>query len=100
MICQPVLQPCRSPCGIKQYSIKIPVLAIALFKVFGYRCNMLAERYIEALLANSMLADQIWEAWQSEKLSNDQAADAWTLLVANHPRQIVTQSVTRYKSEE
>lgn len=65
-----------------------------------YRCNMLAELYIEALLANTKLADQIWEAWQAEKLSNDQAANAWTLVVANHSRHIVIRSSTRHKTEE
>jgi hypothetical protein len=36
-------------------------------------------------LANAAVADQIWEAWQCEKISNDQAAIAWMLVVANAP---------------
>ncbi|MEX2123855.1 MAG: hypothetical protein WD795_08165 [Woeseia sp.] len=65
----------------------------------SYRRNMLAELYIEALLADAVLADQIWEAWQCEKISNDHAAKAWTLVVANHSRQIVVQSGIRHKTE-
>jgi hypothetical protein len=38
------------------------------------------EIYIEALLANEMLADQIWEEWQRGVITNDQAAAAWILV--------------------
>jgi hypothetical protein len=61
---------------------------------------MLAQLYIEALLANATLADQIWETWQCDEISNDQAAAAWTLVVANHCPQIVTQTGTRHNTDE
>lgn len=41
---------------------------------------MLTEIYIEALLANEKLADQIWEEWQRDVITNDQAAAAWILV--------------------
>jgi hypothetical protein len=35
---------------------------------------MLAEIYIEALLVNEQLADQVWEAWDNGLISDSEAA--------------------------
>ena len=42
---------------------------------------MLTEIYIEALLVDEELADQVWEAWDKEKFSDTEAVWAWWLIV-------------------
>ena len=38
---------------------------------------MLTERYIEALLVDDGLADEVWEAWDTGLIPDDLAAWAW-----------------------
>lgn len=38
---------------------------------------MLTETYIEALLVDEQLADQVWEAWEAGIIPNELAALAW-----------------------
>ena len=42
---------------------------------------MLTETYIEAILTDSKLADEIWELWNAEVITDDLAAWAWCILV-------------------
>ncbi len=42
---------------------------------------MLTETYIEALLVDEELADQVWEAWFAGEISDAVAAWAWWLIV-------------------
>ncbi len=42
---------------------------------------MLTEIYIEALLVDKELADQVWECWQYGKISDVVACTAWMLIV-------------------
>ena len=46
---------------------------------------MLTEIYIEALLVDEKLADQIWEAWDAGFISDELAAVAWCLIATDHP---------------
>ncbi len=41
---------------------------------------MLTETYIEALLVDEELADQVWEVWIAEKLTDGAACIAWLLI--------------------
>ena len=41
---------------------------------------MLAEIYIEALLVDEDLADQVWEAWDKGEIDQDTALIAWWLV--------------------
>ena len=41
---------------------------------------MLAERYIEALLVDKELADQVWEAWDKEEIDDQVAWLGWWLI--------------------
>ncbi len=41
---------------------------------------MLCEMYVEALLANEALADQVWEAWDADEPNNAAACIAWLLI--------------------
>ncbi len=41
---------------------------------------MLTEIYIEARLVDEELADQVWEAWDAEKLTGGAACTAWLLV--------------------
>ena len=41
---------------------------------------MLIEAYIEALLVDEELADQVWEAWNAGLIPDDVAAWAWCLI--------------------
>ena len=41
---------------------------------------MLTEIYIEALLVDEELADQVWEAWDAEKSNDGEVCRAWTLI--------------------
>ena len=43
---------------------------------------MLAELYIEALLVDEELADQVWELWDRGVIDGWLAAIAWMLLAA------------------
>ena len=42
---------------------------------------MLTEIYIEALLVDERLADQVWELWDADVIDDELAAIAWMLLV-------------------
>ena len=41
---------------------------------------MLTEIYIEALLDDEELADQVWELWNAGVITDDLAAWAWCIL--------------------
>lgn len=43
---------------------------------------MLTELYIEALIADEALADQVWELWDAGVITDDLADWAWMLTVA------------------
>ena len=42
---------------------------------------MLTRLYIEALLIDEELADQVWEAWDKGEVDQDTALIAWWLMV-------------------
>ena len=42
---------------------------------------MLTESYIEALLVDEELADQVWEKWEAGLILDELAAYAWRLFV-------------------
>jgi hypothetical protein len=42
---------------------------------------MLTEIYIEALLVDEELADQVWEAWDVLEIDDQVACIAWMLIV-------------------
>ena len=42
---------------------------------------MLTEIYIEALLVDEELADQVWEAWDAGEIDDQIACIAWVLIV-------------------
>ena len=42
---------------------------------------MLLSIYIEALLVNQELADQVWEAWNAGELCDMVAASAWLAML-------------------
>jgi len=44
---------------------------------------MLTEIYIEALLVNEALAEQVWELWNTGVTSNDLTIAAWAMLAAH-----------------
>ena len=46
---------------------------------------MLIEVYIEALLVNGDLADQVWELWNARLIPDEVAAWAWCLIATDHP---------------
>ncbi len=41
---------------------------------------MLTEIYIEALLVDEELADQVWEAWDADETDDQIACIAWMLI--------------------
>ncbi len=43
---------------------------------------MLTELYIEALLVDEVLADQVWELWDVGLIPDDLAKLAWLILTA------------------
>ncbi len=50
---------------------------------------MLTEIYIEAVLVDEELADQVWEAWDADETDDGAACIAWLLiagLVSPHDR--------------
>ncbi len=42
---------------------------------------MFTETYIEALLVDEELADQVWEAWDAGELNDAAACIAWMLII-------------------
>ncbi len=44
---------------------------------------MLTEIYIEALLVDEELADQVWEAWEADKTDDTVAWLAWWLIAGD-----------------
>ena len=45
---------------------------------------MLTEIYIEALLADEELADQVWEAWEMGEIDNQVAWLAWWSITSSN----------------
>ena len=43
---------------------------------------MLTEIYIEALMVDDELADQVWEAWHAGEIDDQAAFIAWRLIVS------------------
>jgi len=43
---------------------------------------MFTRLYVETLLTDSELADQVWELWDAGVITDDLAALAWSILVA------------------
>jgi len=41
---------------------------------------MLTRLYIEALLVNEELADQLWEAWDADETDDEAACIAWMVI--------------------
>jgi hypothetical protein len=41
---------------------------------------MLARLYVEALLADEVLTDQVWELWNQSVISDQVAVDAWSAI--------------------
>ena len=48
---------------------------------------MLTEIYIEALLFDEDLADQVWELWNAGVITDGLAASAWAILVVHQGSQ-------------
>ncbi len=44
---------------------------------------MLTEIYIEALLADEDLADQVWEAWDKGEIDDELSFIAWLMIAEN-----------------
>ena len=55
---------------------------------------MLTEIYIEALLADEELADQVWEEWHAENLDDGAACIAWMLIAASRYHQEATANIS------
>lgn len=43
---------------------------------------MLTELYIEALLVDEVLADQVWELWNAGDITDGEAEQVWSRVVA------------------
>ena len=46
---------------------------------------MLTKIYIEALLVDEELADQVWEAWIRDMIDDELASISWLLVAALNP---------------
>ena len=44
---------------------------------------MLVDIYVEALLADEVLADQVWELWNAGVITDEMAAWAWGILASS-----------------
>ena len=51
---------------------------------------MFTELYIEALLADELLADLVWELWDVGMIPDDLAAVAWLILALGKPSEEVS----------
>ncbi len=48
---------------------------------------MFTQLYIEALLADKVLADQVWELWDAGVITDDLATGEWCILVSRDRRE-------------
>jgi hypothetical protein len=48
---------------------------------------MFERLYVEALLVDEDLADQVWELWNAGVITDEMAEWAWGILVASGPEQ-------------
>ena len=55
----------------------MPDMAVARFIPIIQHRTMLTRLYVEALLTDSRLADQVWELWNAGLISDELAAMAW-----------------------
>ena len=44
---------------------------------------MLTDIYIEALLVDEELADQVWDAWDKGEIDDQEASTLWSLIAYN-----------------
>ncbi len=51
---------------------------------------MLTRIYVEALLVDEELADQVWKAWDAGVITDSLAALGWFILAASESRQART----------
>ena len=51
---------------------------------------MLARLYVEALLVDEFLADQVWELWNVGEIPDGLAAVAWLILATPDPQEEIT----------
>ena len=51
---------------------------------------MLTSLYVEALLADPDLADQVWELWNAGVITDGVAAMAWLILATPDPQEEIT----------
>ena len=56
-------------------------IAVAHESKLGDIVNVLTEIYIEPLLVDEELADQVWEAWDAGEIDDQIACIAWMLIV-------------------
>ncbi len=57
---------------------------------------MLTEIYIEALLVDGDLADQVWEAWDKGEIDDQIAWLAWSLITSNAKQTGQSSTTVRY----
>ena len=50
--------------------------------------------YVEALLVDEDLADQVWELWNARLVSDELAAWAWCILVFERPSTETANEIT------
>ncbi len=53
----------------------------AVGRLLSQKFSVLTEIYIEALLVDDELADQVWEMWEAGLILDELAAYAWWLFV-------------------
>ncbi len=72
------LRPSRNP----NHTLQSRLVPVHLPYLPGHSCSMLTELYVEALLVDEDLADQVWELWDDDVIDDELAAIAWLLLDA------------------
>jgi len=61
-----------------------PVISVATFLKMTKNHSMLTEAYIEALLVDEELADQVWEAWDKGEIGEVNTWWAWLWVVGTN----------------
>ena len=74
----------------RRFSRKATIIKIHKTKLGYVRCRALAEIYIEALLVDEELADQVWEVWDAGKIDNLTAYLVWGQIVNRKAKGIRT----------
>jgi len=75
-----------SPVPIPNYTLQRRLTPVHSPFLPGHSLAMLTRLFIEALLVDEDLADQVWQAWDKGEIDDQVACIAWMMIAGRHVR--------------